>query len=98
MSHCPTAVMANVNGETHFCLSSVFALSFAVMEFLFWWITLLLIASFCCACYLLPTIIAGARKHRQAGTIFVINLFFGLTIVGWVIALAWSVSDTRKAA
>jgi len=42
--------------------------------------------------YLLPTIIGVERKHPSAGGIFVINLFFGWTLLGWVIALAWSVS------
>ena len=44
------------------------------------------------AIYLLPTIIGVERKHPSAGGIFVINLFFGWTLLGWVIALAWSVS------
>ena len=38
--------------------------------------------------YFLPSIIAGRRSHRQAGMVFVINLFLGWTLVGWVVALA----------
>jgi hypothetical protein len=38
--------------------------------------------------YFLPTIISIARKNNQALTVFVINLFFGWTFLGWVIALA----------
>ena len=45
------------------------------------------------AIYLLPTIIGVNRQHPSAGGIFVINLFFGWTLLGWVIALAWSVSE-----
>jgi Superinfection immunity protein len=38
--------------------------------------------------YFLPTIIAVARKVRNEGSIVVINVFLGWTLVGWVIALA----------
>lgn len=44
--------------------------------------------------YFLPTIIAGVRKHHQGGTIAVINFFLGWTLIGWIWALAWSVSAT----
>ena len=42
--------------------------------------------------YFIPSLIAGFRNHRSAGSIFVINLFLGWTFLGWVIALAMSVS------
>jgi len=35
------------------------------------------------------------RKQHTAG-IFVLNLFLGWTFVGWVIAMVWAVSDTKK--
>ena len=40
--------------------------------------------------YFLPTIIAFTRRHPDALLIFLLNLFLGGTIVGWVIALIWS--------
>jgi hypothetical protein len=40
--------------------------------------------------YFLPTIIAIARGHRQAVAIFLLNLFLGWTMLGWVGALVWS--------
>lgn len=40
--------------------------------------------------YLLPTMIAYMRKHPNAAPIFVVNLFLGWTLLGWVITLAWS--------
>lgn len=46
--------------------------------------------------YFLPAIIAAFRSHHQSAAIFVINLFFGWTFIGWVICLAWAVSATRK--
>lgn len=43
--------------------------------------------------YLLPTIVANVRKHRNTGAIFVLNLFLGWTFLGWLIALIWSNTD-----
>lgn len=48
--------------------------------------------------YLFPTFIASARKVRNLGSIFVINLFLGWTFIGWVVALAMSFSDSRQQA
>jgi hypothetical protein len=40
--------------------------------------------------YFLPTIIALARGHLSTLAIFLLNLFFGWTLLGWLIALVWS--------
>lgn len=40
--------------------------------------------------YFLPTMIACMRKHPNALPIFVVNLFLGWTLLGWVVTLAWS--------
>lgn len=40
------------------------------------------------AVYLLPTIVAYTRKVPNTGSVFVINLFLGWTLIGWVVALA----------
>lgn len=48
--------------------------------------------------YFLPTVIAIGREHRNTGAIFVVDLFLGWTLVGWVVALAWSVSAQRERA
>ena len=53
------------------------------MEFLFW-----LILAFI---YFLPTIVAYSRKHTNALAIFILNLFLGGTLIGWVIAFVWAV-------
>ena len=42
--------------------------------------------------YWLPTLIAIVRSHHQIGPIVVINFLLGWTLIGWVAALAWSVS------
>jgi hypothetical protein len=50
------------------------------------------------ALYFLPAFIASKRKHRNASPIFVINLFFGWTLIGWVGCLAWSLSHQEMRA
>jgi Superinfection immunity protein len=40
--------------------------------------------------YFLPTIIAFARSKRDAMSIFLLNLFLGWTLIGWVVALVWA--------
>lgn len=45
-----------------------------------------------CAIYSLPTIIAFHRMHRSRWMILVLNLAFGATLVGWVIALVWALN------
>jgi len=49
------------------------------------------------AAYFLPTVIAMARGHLSAAAIFAVNLLFGWLILGWVVALVWSLTgNTRK--
>jgi hypothetical protein len=38
--------------------------------------------------YFLPLIIAVSRGVRNQGSILVINLFLGWTLIGWIVALA----------
>jgi hypothetical protein len=41
--------------------------------------------------YFLPSIIA--HNKRNAGAIFVLNLLTGWTVIGWIIAFGWAMSD-----
>ena len=41
------------------------------------------------ALYFLPSIVG--RKKKDFAAIFVVNLFLGWTLVGWVVALAWGI-------
>lgn len=43
-----------------------------------------------CACYIIPWVVAGARKHQNAMAIGILNLLLGWTLIGWVAALVWS--------
>jgi hypothetical protein len=54
------------------------------------WLILLAVLSF--VGYFLPTICALSNHQHNWASIFVVNLFLGWTLIGWVIALAWAVS------
>lgn len=54
---------------------------------IFWLIVIVLV-------YFLPWF-AAANKEGEWG-VFVVNLFLGWTLIGWVVALAWAVSLKRK--
>ncbi|MFH1128777.1 MAG: superinfection immunity protein [Candidatus Omnitrophota bacterium] len=43
------------------------------------------------AIYFLPTLIAFLRRHKNSLAIFLLNLFLGWTVLGWVVSLVWSV-------
>ena len=45
--------------------------------------------------YFIPT---GVAKKRDRALVFVINLFTGWTIIGWVVALAFAVRPQPKEA
>ncbi len=48
--------------------------------------------------YFVPTISAAGRHVRNVGSVVVINLFLGWTVIGWVIALAMAFGSAPPAA
>jgi len=44
------------------------------------------------ALHFLPGIIATRRHHRNALAIWLVNIFLGWTLIGWVIALVWALN------
>lgn len=46
--------------------------------------------------YFFPAINAKLCRHYNAGAIFVLNLFLGWTLFGWVAALVWSATKSPK--
>jgi Superinfection immunity protein len=44
----------------------------------------------------LPTVVARLRNHPNAGAIFLVNLFFGWTFIGWVVSLLWACARTQR--
>lgn len=52
----------------------------------------LIVLAFAFFLYWYPSLLAAKRRHRDKGSIFVVNLFFGWTVIGWIIALVWAAS------
>jgi len=46
--------------------------------------------------YILPSILAFRRNHPNRWIIFVINIAFGGTIIGWGVALAWALRAVHR--
>jgi hypothetical protein len=53
---------------------------------IFGWLFLLLLF----VLYALPSVIAFARDHNFSKEIAVLNLLFGWSVIGWVVALVWA--------
>lgn len=48
------------------------------------------------ALYFAPTIVAFASPpHKNAGFIAVVNLFFGWTLIGWVVSAVWACNSNN---
>ena len=43
--------------------------------------------------YFLPAFIAWGKEHHNAAAIFALNLILGWTLLGWVIALVWALTN-----
>lgn len=43
--------------------------------------------------YFLPSLIAGLRSHNNLNSVFALNLLLGWTVLGWVVALVWSLAN-----
>ena len=46
--------------------------------------------------YFFPVIIAAKRGHKNATPIFLVNLLFGWTGLGWLWCLIWSTTGNVK--
>lgn len=46
------------------------------------------------AAYFFPSIIAGARGVPNFGSVVVVNIFLGWTLIGWVVAMAMAARST----
>lgn len=47
--------------------------------------------------YWLPTIVAIVRQARSALGVFIVNLLFGWTVLGWFAALIWALAADNRA-
>lgn len=48
--------------------------------------------------YILPMLVALARGHHNAGAIVALALLAGWTVIGWLIAMVWSLTAVRRRA
>lgn len=46
--------------------------------------------------YFFPTLVSRYRGHRKGTPILVVNLLTGWTLIGWVAALVWSLTDVGE--
>lgn len=46
--------------------------------------------------YFVPTLVAYGRKVSSVGSIVVVNVFLGWTLIGWVVALAMAARSVQK--
>ncbi len=51
---------------------------------------------FCVLMYWLPTIIGIVRKSPSVMGIAALNFFLGWTVIGWIMALVWSLAATSQ--
>lgn len=45
--------------------------------------------------YMLPSIIAFCKNHLELKAVLCVNVFLGITGIGWITALIWVISDSR---
>jgi len=46
--------------------------------------------------YFIPSIVAYRRNHKYTLPIFIANIFFGVTLFGWVLLLIFSILNEFK--
>ncbi|MDR3471603.1 MAG: superinfection immunity protein [Devosia sp.] len=56
---------------------------------------LLVFVVFMLGMYVLPTIVAAVRKHRQLAPIALLNLVLGWSVIGWIAAMVWSLTSQQ---
>jgi hypothetical protein len=99
-----------VSGVSHFGCGSmivIITIIFSLWAFLFGFsfdipyvgnvtgvMSILLIG--CAWLYFLPSLIADSRGHESQFSIFLVNLIFGWTVLGWILALILAFSGHRR--
>jgi Superinfection immunity protein len=58
---------------------------------------LVAISAFCAGMYLLPALVAWLRHAPDIGSVAVINVLLGWTLLGWVLALAMALRTANPA-
>jgi Flp pilus assembly protein TadB len=47
------------------------------------------------AIYFSPSIVGTLREHPKGGTLFLINLCLGWTVIGWIFCLIWAWTEGK---
>lgn len=55
-------------------------------------ILVLVIYLVCLAIYIFPSLVAFHREHRHRWLILLVNIAFGATLIGWLVALVWALN------
>ncbi|HEY1601795.1 MAG TPA: superinfection immunity protein [Pirellulales bacterium] len=79
----------------------VVAIGFGIIALTYWQLLvgmfgLALAFALAFGAYFLPAIIAAGRGHPNGMPIAVVNALLGWTLIGYVVALAWSLSSTDR--
>ena len=72
---------ANINDAVKGGVSILFLLVFACVALLF---------------YLIPSFIAYFRGHPNFAPILTVNLLLGWLVIGWIVALVWSLTEVKS--
>ncbi len=59
------------------------------------WGLIILVAPVLFFAYLLPFFVAVLRGHQHTIEIFILTLFSGWTLIGWIIAFVWSLTAVQ---
>lgn len=46
--------------------------------------------------YFIPSYIAVKKDHRNKAGIILLNLFLGWSVIGYIVALVWAMSNPRE--
>ena len=57
---------------------------------------LILVPLLAVSIYFLPSLAAAAARHPSFQAVFILNLLFGWTIVGWILAISWTLRHPRR--
>jgi|tagenome__1003787_1003787.scaffolds.fasta_scaffold20939806_3 hypothetical protein len=57
------------------------------------WLFAFFLWTFSLLFYVLPSIVASKRRHRNFTAILVLNLLAGWTLIGWIVSIVWACTD-----
>ncbi|MDR1042192.1 MAG: superinfection immunity protein [Deltaproteobacteria bacterium] len=46
--------------------------------------------------YIIPSVVAFKRRHRNRVPILLVNILGGWSLIAWIVALVWSLTDNTE--